>query len=51
MRGIAKRKGYILNQYGLFKMPVNDSSTPVKVKSEKDFFKILEMPYVIPKDR
>ena len=40
MRGIARQKGYLLNQYGLFK-----NGKKIEVKSEKDFFKILEMPY------
>ena len=40
MRGIARQKGYLLNQYGLFK-----NGKKLEVKSEKDFFKILEIPY------
>jgi len=60
MRGLAKRKGYILNQYGLYKRKVSDKSekfnikksdTPVSVKSERDFFKILGIPYVTPTNR
>jgi DNA polymerase (family 10) len=60
MRGLAKRKGYILNQYGLYKRKVSDKSekfnikksdTPVSVKSEQDFFKILGIPYVTPTNR
>lgn len=60
MRGLAKRKGYILNQYGLYKRKVSDKSekfnikksdTPMSVKSERDFFKILGIPYVTPTNR
>lgn len=60
MRGLAKRKGYILNQYGLYKRKVSvesekfnikKSDTPVSVKSERDFFKILGIPYVTPTNR
>ena len=46
MRGIARRQGYLLNQYGLFK-----DDKKIKVKSERDFFKILKIPYVEPQYR
>ena len=46
MRGIAKKKGYKLNEWGLYK---NDKS--ISVKNEKDIFKLLEMDYVPPQDR
>jgi DNA polymerase/3'-5' exonuclease PolX len=48
MRSLARRKGYILNQYGLFK---KDCDKPIPVKSERDFFKILDIPYILPTDR
>lgn len=60
IRGLAKRKGYILNQYGLYKRKVSDKSekinikksdTPMSVKSERDFFKILGIPYITPTNR
>ena len=51
MRGIAKRMGYVLNQYGLYKLPIKPTSTPLPVNSEKDFFKILEIPYLPPQNR
>ena len=38
MRTVAKRKGYLLNQYGLFK---NDKS--IKVKNEQEIFKLLDI--------
>jgi len=49
MRGKAKKKGYLLNQHGLFKIG-NDKPIP-NLKSEKDYFHILDMPYLSPKDR
>jgi DNA polymerase/3'-5' exonuclease PolX len=44
MRSAAKRKGYILNQYGLYKL--ESLNKPIHVNSEKDFFTILNIPYV-----
>ena len=47
MRTAAKKMGYRLNEYGLFK-----GKKKVKnLKSEKDIFKKLNMKYVDPKDR
>ncbi len=47
MRGIAKKKGYKLNQNGLFK---NDK--PVEnIESEEDIFKLLDMHYLEPYQR
>jgi DNA polymerase/3'-5' exonuclease PolX len=51
MRGIAKRKGYLLNQMGIFKLPCNKDSKPIPVKSEKNIFKILDLPYINPENR
>ena len=51
MRGIAKRMGYVLNQYGLYKLPISPNSKPLPVTSEKDFFTILGIPYVTPQNR
>lgn len=51
MRGIAKRRGFLLNQIGLFKLPVTKGQEPIKVSSEKDIFKKLNMEYVIPTKR
>ena len=50
MRGIAKSKGYLLNQMGLFKLGEKNNK-PILVKSEKDIFDKLDMKYVIPEDR
>lgn len=52
MRAQAKRKGYLLNQHGLFKL-TNGQPTkrPILVKSEMDFFQILGLRYVSPENR
>jgi DNA polymerase/3'-5' exonuclease PolX len=46
MRGIAKRQGYKLNEYGLYK---NDKF--IQVYSEEDVFDILGMKYLLPNER
>ena len=53
MRSLARRKGYILNQYGLYKLKDYNTKNaePMPVKSERDFFKILKIPYVSPHNR
>lgn len=45
-RGIAKKKGFKLNQHGLYR-----GTEKLKVRSERDIFKILEMPYLEPEMR
>lgn len=52
MRAHAKRKGYLLNQNGLFKLENGvPNKNPIAVKSERDFFRILGMSYVSPENR
>jgi DNA polymerase (family X) len=46
MRAHAKRKGYKLNQYGLFR-----GAQKVKVRNERHLFKILKFPYHTPQER
>lgn len=46
VRKEAKKQGYLLNQYGLFK-----NGERIKVKTEKDIFKKLNIDYKEPKDR
>lgn len=46
MRGIAKKKGYVLNQKGLFK-----GTEKIKAESEEDIFKLLGMAYLPPEKR
>jgi len=50
MRGIAKRQGYKLNEYGLYKLEDNKEKL-IQIYSEKDVFDILGMDYLEPKDR
>ncbi len=52
MRAIAKNKGYLLNQKGLFKVNNNKvDNNSVIVKNEKEIFDILEMEYLLPRKR
>jgi len=44
MRNIAKSKGLKLSEYGLFKT----DGTKLKIKSEEDFFKELDLDYIPP---
>lgn len=46
MRGIAKRKGYKLSEYGLY-----DKTNNIVVTSERDIFKKLDMEYLPPRLR
>lgn len=46
LRSIAKKKGMLLNQRGLFR-----SGEPIPAKNERDIFKHLNIPYTNPKDR
>lgn len=50
MRQLFKRAGYKLNEYGLYKLD-GDKKKRIPLKSEKDAFDILDMPYVPPKER
>lgn len=50
MRTLAKKKGFRLNQAGLFR--INDRThTPIPASSERDIFDLLGMPYIEPKER
>jgi DNA polymerase/3'-5' exonuclease PolX len=54
MRRVASMKGYLLNQRGLYRKADNNGSgilEPVKVKNEKEIFKILNMKYRTPSER
>jgi DNA polymerase (family 10) len=46
LRQEAKKKGYKLNRHGLF-----DSEGKHIVKTEKDIFKKLDIPYIEPEER
>lgn len=53
MRTLARQRGYKLNEYGLYKIKEDDttSNTSKKVNSEKDIFKVLKMDYLEPNER
>lgn len=51
MRSIAKRKGYLLNQRGLYKKISPNILEKVPVKNEKDLFKILGIKWLEPHER
>ncbi len=48
IRALAKKKGYLLNQHGLFK---GSSLVPQRITSERDIFDKLGVQYLSPKDR
>jgi DNA polymerase/3'-5' exonuclease PolX len=51
MRSTAKRKGYLLNQRGLYKRQDGDLLQKIDVKDEKEIFDILGIKYKIPEKR
>lgn len=46
MRSLAKEKGYLLNEFGLYK-----NGKRVKLENEKDLFRILDVKYLKPEER
>ncbi len=46
LRGIAKRKGWRLNEYGLF-----DGDSLVKCIDEEEIYRALDLPYILPELR
>jgi len=55
MREVAKTLGYMLNQYGLYRVKTDDQGkelyVKVKIKSEKELFDKLNMEYLEPHER
>lgn len=51
MRLWAKRKGYALQDKGLFRDRSEAAASRVRVRDEKDIFDALQLDYVAPKDR
>jgi len=52
MRAIAKKRGYLLNQHGLFIRREDDTAgKQISVKNEKELFKILKIAYKTPEER
>jgi DNA polymerase/3'-5' exonuclease PolX len=50
MRAIAKRRGMLLNQHGLYRV-LDDGYKKINIKTEKQFFKYLNIYYLEPKSR
>lgn len=54
MRGRAKKKGYLLNQNGLYRVSAGDKLENERIEglnTEEDYFKILNIPYKEPPNR
>lgn len=52
MRGIALDKGYKLNEYGLYPFGITGvEGSSVPIRSEKDVFDVLGIPYRKPSER
>jgi DNA polymerase beta len=52
MRTFALKKGYTINEYGIYKLKSDKTKGDlVEVSSESDIFKILGLEYIEPKDR
>lgn len=52
MRRLAEQLGYLLNEYGLYKLSDNkEKKKRLKINSEKDVFDVLGMDYLEPKER
>ena len=51
IRALAKKNGVILNQYGIYRLGKDNKKLLIPVRSEKDFFTILKIPYIPPNQR
>tara|TARA_Y100000590_G_scaffold1649_1_gene2051 strand:+ start:691 stop:1683 length:993 start_codon:yes stop_codon:yes gene_type:complete len=51
MRAFAKKKGYTINEYGIYKLVNGKKGDKVDIVSEEDIFKILDLEYVEPNNR
>ena len=51
MRAFAKKKGYTINEYGIYKLVNGKKGDKVDIQSEEDIFKILDLEYVEPHNR
>jgi DNA polymerase beta len=51
MRSEAKKRGMILNEYGLYKIDSEGTKKQIKITSEKDVFDKLGMTYLTPEQR
>lgn len=50
MRTLAKKKKFLLNKYGLYKLK-GKKRKQILIRTEKDIFKQLDVPYLSPEDR
>ena len=51
MRETAKKKGMLLNEYGLYKVSAEGPDVKIKTETEEDVFNALGMKYLSPKER
>jgi len=52
MRTYALKKGFTINEYGIYKLkPNGEKGLKIRTKTEADIFKALKLDYVEPKDR
>ena len=52
MRTFALKKGYTINEYGIYRLKKDGTKGfRIKTESEPDIFKVLKLDYVEPKDR
>ena len=51
MRLHAKKKGYLINEYGLYKVSKEGGHELIETETEEDIFKILDLKYKLPKER
>ena len=52
MRTFALKKGYTINEYGIFKLNLDKTKGDmISVESEADIFKILNLEYIEPQNR
>jgi DNA polymerase beta len=52
MRTYALKKGYTINEYGIYKLKADGTKGfRIKTQSESDIFKVLKLDYVEPQDR
>ena len=51
MRQRAKKRGMMLNEYGLYTETIDEGKKQIKINSEADVFKKLDMKYLTPSER
>jgi DNA polymerase beta len=52
MRTYALKKGFSINEYGIYKLkPNGEKGLKIRTKTEADIFKVLKLDYVEPEDR